>query len=485
MATAAKLVILLMAMASVSGTTTTTTTEILDVVGELRKATAAIAADFKERAAALLAEAADDGGAAMAVRVHPRQSVIPSSHKDYKSLTLDRLDRDEKRVRSIQSRLDLAVRGVTRSDLKPMAVGSVESVKSVQGLSGEVVSGTSQGSGEYFSRIGIGTPAKSQYMVIDTGSDVTWAQCQPCADCYEQSDPVFDPAGSASFEPVGCSARQCRELEVSACHNGSCLYQVSYGDGSYTVGELVTEMVTLGGAAVPRVAFGCGHDNEGLFVGAAGLLGLGGGALSFPSQLAASSFSYCLVDRDSAASSTLEFGNSPFAAAAVAAPLLRNRRQGTFYYLGLAGISVGGRMLSVPSASFAMDEAGGGGVIVDSGTAVTRLHTQAYEALRNAFRAGTMNLLPAMGVALFDTCYNLALTNSVAVPAIALHFPGGKSLRLPAKNYLIPVDNMGTFCLAFAPTSSGLSIIGNVQQQGTRVSFDLANSLVSFSPNQC
>jgi hypothetical protein len=55
---------------------------------------------------------------------------------------------------------------------------------------------------------------------------------------------------------------------------------------------------------------GCGHNNEGLFIGAAGLLGLGGGSLSFPSQIITTSFSYCLVDRDSESASTLEF-NSP------------------------------------------------------------------------------------------------------------------------------------------------------------------------------
>ena len=59
------------------------------------------------------------------------------------------------------------------------------------------------------------------------------------------------------------------------------------------------DTVTLGGKSVPGVAFGCGHDNEGPFVDAAGLLGLSDGALSFPNQVTSSPFSYCLVDRDS------------------------------------------------------------------------------------------------------------------------------------------------------------------------------------------
>jgi hypothetical protein len=40
-------------------------------------------------------------------------------------------------------------------------------------------------------------------------------------------------------------------------------------------------------------------------------------------------------------------------------------------------------------------------------------------------------------------------------------------------------------CLAFAGTSGAVSILGNVQQQGVRVSFDTAKSTVGFSSNKC
>ncbi|KAM2859819.1 hypothetical protein COP2_025192 [Malus domestica] len=68
-----------------------------------------------------------------------------------------------------------------------------------QDLTTSVVSGVSQGSGEYLSRIGVGTSVKSFYMVLDTGSDVNWLQCSPCSDCYQQSNPVFNPAGSSTY----------------------------------------------------------------------------------------------------------------------------------------------------------------------------------------------------------------------------------------------------------------------------------------------
>lgn len=142
-------------------------------------------------------------------------------------------------------------------------------------------------------------------------------------------------------------------------------------------------------------------------------------------------------------------------------------------------------MLSIPPSLFQVDESGNGGIIVDCGTAVTRLQTQAYNSLRDAFVSMARGLKSTGSVALFDTCYDFSSLTQVRVPTVSFHFSGGRSYDLPAKNYLIPVDSSGTFCFAFAPTSSSLSIIGNVQQQGTRVSYDLANNRVGFTPNKC
>ncbi|PIN23689.1 Aspartyl protease [Handroanthus impetiginosus] len=413
-------------------------------------------------------------------QLHSRLAVRGTSDEDYKTLTLARLARDSARVKAIQTRLDLASLGIKKADLTPLEAELEE-----QKLEGPVTSGTSQGSGEYFCRVGIGKPATQAYMVLDTGSDVNWVQCAPCADCYQQADPIFDPGLSSSFSPLTCETRQCKSLDVSECRNNTCLYEVSYGDGSYTVGDFVTETITFGGsAAVDNVALGCGHNNEGLFVGASGLIGLGGGELSFPSQINASSFSYCLVDRDSSSASTLDFNSLP-PPDAVTAPLVRNSKLDTFYYLDLMGISVAGELLPIPPSTFQLNDNGNGGVIVDSGTAITRLQTEAYNSMRDAFKKGARDLPSTNGVALFDTCYDLSSRKSVEVPTVSFHFSNGKELGLPAKNYMIPVDSSGTFCFAFAPTSSAPGIIGNVQQQGTRVSYDLAHSLIGFSPNKC
>nr|CAD1817070.1 unnamed protein product [Ananas comosus var. bracteatus] len=428
-------------------------------------------------AAAAAATAAKEGGA-FSLALHSRD-FLPSPHgrrhANYKSLTLARLRRDAARVAALTARLALAVDGVARSDLKPMIVTDAteekkamatmvsEEEEEVEAIEGPIVSGTSQGSGEYFSRVGIGSPAKQLFMVLDTGSDVTWVQCEPCSDCYEQSDPVFSPSASSSYSPLPCDSPQCRALDVSACRNStsSCLYQVSYGDGSYTVGDFATETLTLGAPnrcatspsdlrqvllllpRGPRLALGVHAGAE---------RGVGGG------------------------------GGRPGGEGAAAA----EPEDGDLLLRGAAGDQRG--------RADALDP----GVGVCGGRGGKRRghrglghggHTAAGRGVRGA--AGRVRLrdgaLPrAQGVSLFDTCYDLSGRSSVEVPTVSLHFAeDGGELRLPAKNYLIPVDGAGTYCLAFAPTSGPLSIIGNVQQQGTRVSFDVDNSLVGFTPNKC
>lgn len=271
---------------------------------------------------------------------------------------------------------------------------------------------------------------------------------------------------------------------------------MDYGDGSFTTGEFGTDDVSLnstsgvGQVVLNKIPLGCGHDNEGYFVGAAGLLGLGKGPLSFPNQVDPQNggrFSYCLTDRetDSTEGSSLVFGEAAVPpAGARFTPQDSNMRVPTFYYLKMTGISVGGTILTIPTSAFQLDSLGNGGVIIDSGTSVTRLQNAAYASLREAFRAGTSDLVLTTEFSLFDTCYNLSDLSSVDVPTVTLHFQGGADLKLPASNYLVPVDNSSTFCLAFAGTT-GPSIIGNIQQQGFRVIYDNLHNQVGFVPSQC
>ncbi|KAJ0913285.1 putative nepenthesin [Helianthus annuus] len=453
-------------------TTTAAATTTLDVASSTKKTLDVLNPALLQRQQV---KTQNETTSSLSFIIRPRSSIHRDQHHhDYESLTLARLARDSHRVTSLLAKLNFAISGTNKSN----------SVYKVEDLTTPVTSGFSQGIGEYFARVGLGTPVQTYHLVIDTGSDITWLQCEQCFNCYQQTEPIYDPSGSSSYNVLPCTSQQCESLHPRNCLSNQCLYQVLYGDGSSTTGNFVTETISFGNSgSVPSVAIGCGHDNKGL-AAAAGLLGLGGGQLSFPSQIKATSFSYCLVDFDSSRASTLEFNSAP-AGNYVTVPLIRNPRITTFYYVGLTGILVGDQSLPIPPSIFAIDESGGGGAIVDSGTTFTHLPSQAYNALRDAFTQQAINLKPTVSSSELDTCFVFSSLTNTEVPVVAFTFAGGKTLSLKAGNFLIPVDSHGKFCLAFQPTMDSVTIIGNIQQQGTRVTYEMSKLVVSFLPDSC
>ncbi|KAJ7559792.1 hypothetical protein O6H91_04G101700 [Diphasiastrum complanatum] len=355
-----------------------------------------------------------------------------------------------------------------------------------------VSSALSLGDDEYLIRLGVGTPAVNQYyLAIDTGSDITWLQCAGCSKCYSQRGPLFNPASSSSYQTISCESSTCRQMDESRCQSDRCQYAVTYGDGSFTTGDLAMDTLSSENGALKNMVFGCGHDNEGLFQGIDGLAGLGGGYLSFTSQLAGSygrRFSYCLVNQNSplSSSSSLIFGADAFPSAAVTTPLIYNSRIPTFYYASVTGISINGVALNIDVSKLQLTSSGSGGLIIDSGTTLTYLESSVYSALTDGFLKSAKNLRRAGGVQDLDTCFDLSGTDSSsAIPTISFHFQGGVTVDLPSSNILIEVDNKGIYCLAFSDSDFGMSIFGNVQQQTFRIGFDRDNKLLSFSSSQC
>jgi hypothetical protein len=236
------------------------------------------------------------------------------------------------------------------------------------------------GLGEFFTQIEVGTPPVTQFMAISTGSDVTWFQCRPC-NCDQSPGLGFDPLNSTSFSLVPRDSAACNHLHKHGCNNNSsqCPYKVDYLDGSFTNGSLVLETLTFGSTAVPNVFSGCGHTNYGLDPLTNGLVGLGAGPLSLPTQLRhhglADVFSYCLPGLFGGPPGWLNFSlpGAVLPAGTAWIPLLRNPKTQTYYYVGLSGLGIGDKQLPIPANSFKMTKEGFGGVIIDLGTLFTKL----------------------------------------------------------------------------------------------------------------
>ena len=117
------------------------------------------------------------------------------------------------------------------------------------------------------------------------------------------------------------------------------------------------------------------------------------------------------------------------------------------------------------------------------GTNVNSFSKVAYEALRDAFLAKTTNVPRLPRVEMFDTCHNLS-GFVYHIPIISFYFPRGTILNVPPNNSLI-VAVGGISCLAFASSSSDLSIIGNVLQEHIRITIDMSSISMGFGPNNC
>ncbi|KAL3616273.1 hypothetical protein CASFOL_039663 [Castilleja foliolosa] len=344
---------------------------------------------------------------------------------------------------------------------------------------------------EYFAEVGVGTPPQTQTLVIDTGSDMLWVQSQPCDD--PSCSPQFDPTNSTSFANVGCNDLTCYEVGHSnkGCDNtqSMCTYEYGYGDGTHISGTMAIENITIGNTIVPNMPIGCTHKAKDLKTGylADGVLGLSGGALSVVSH-SGGMFSYCLGNSTNAG--WLEFGRSNIPKDDITwATLIHSIKYPSFYYIDLVGLSVGGEVLDIPGDTFQMNqETGEGGIILDTGTVVTRLAEDTYVALRDKFKEKMVNYAIVDGVSIFDTCYNLNL-NTAQVPTVSFNFLtrgfNPPTITLEARNVLWEVDIGITYCLAFAPSDESFSIIGNMQQRGIRITIDAVGGFVGFGSGPC
>ncbi|XP_022729811.1 aspartyl protease family protein At5g10770-like [Durio zibethinus] len=384
---------------------------------------------------------------------------------------------DEARVKSIRSKLAKIYPGSSNVEETDAAT--------LPAKDGSVV-----GSGNYIVTVGLGTPKKDLSLIFDTGSDITWTQCQPCVrSCYKQQDPIFSPSQSSTYSNISCTSTVCNSLASATgnspgCSSSTCVYAIQYGDSSFSVGFFAKDTLTLTPSDVYNdFLFGCGQNNRGLFGGSAGLLGLGRDKLSLPSQTALKYkkfFSYCLP---SSASSTgfLTFGDGG-ASKSIKFTTLSTISQGSsFYGIDITGISVGGQKLSIAASVFTA-----GGAIIDSGTVISRLPPTAYAALKSAFRKQMSQYPMAQPLSILDTCYDFSKYSSVSFPKISFFFSGGVEVPIAAKGVFY-VSSISQVCLGFAGNSddSDTGIFGNTQQKTLQVLYDGAAGRLGFSTGGC
>ncbi|KAL6848966.1 hypothetical protein ACP4OV_021549 [Aristida adscensionis] len=387
-----------------------------------------------------------------------------------------------------------------------------------------LTSGAYTGTGQYFVRFRVGTPAQPFVLVADTGSDLTWVKCRAAAPRSSPSDEpapaparVFRPADSKTWAPIACSSDTCTSYVPFSLTNCStpaspCSYDYRvYKDGSAARGVVGTDSATIalsdgrggggGGADGKRaklqgVVVGCTASYDGQsFLSSDGVLSLGNSNISFASRAAArfgGRFSYCLVDHLAPRNATsyltfgpgLEDAASSSASAPVAqTPLLLDRRMSPFYAVGVAGVHVAGEQLDIPSDVWDVEKSGG--AILDSGTSLTILATPAYKAVVAALSRQLAGV-PRVSMDPFEYCYNwTAAGGAPEIPKLELEFAGSARLQPPPKSYVIDAAP-GVKCIGVQEGAwPGVSVIGNILQQEHLWEFDLRDRWLRFKHTRC
>ncbi|KAI9174917.1 hypothetical protein LWI28_024561 [Acer negundo] len=190
--------------------------------------------------------------------------------------------------------------------------------------------------------------------VADTGSGLTWLQCEGCVKCYPQAKPRFDRSQSSTYNPVLCGSYESDDADRTVCNPGTpqeqCRYYIEYVDGSYSEGDIATETFTFldTGATTSNngkysfdisyknIIFGCGLNNSESFV-SPGIVGLSNRRSSLIGQFGFRPFSYCVPD-DSKFQGQMRFGS----AAKISGPTtkLAPNQAGLYYFQNVDGLYV-------------------------------------------------------------------------------------------------------------------------------------------------
>ncbi|XP_074287122.1 aspartic proteinase 36 [Silene latifolia] len=368
--------------------------------------------------------------------------------------------------------------------------------------------GRPDSSGLYYAKIGLGTPPKSYYMQVDTGSDITWVNCIECTECpkrgYHGIDlTLYDPKESLTSKKVTCHSPFCLEVNggpFPVCKtNDSCSYAEFYGDGSSSTGYFVEDVVhydQVSGdlqttTANGSMSFGC---SAGQYVdqgtpnpdGALdGIIGFGKSNSSMIAQLASTGqvrqmFAHCLDG---------ENGGGIFAIGTIVqpkvnlTPLIANEPH---YNINMTGVKVGNSSLVLPSDLYT---AGGKrGAIIDIGTTLAYLPEIVYEPLviQILSRQPDLKLLTVQDQ---YTCFKYTSSLDDGFPSVTFLFQNNLSMTVFPREYFFPVDDL--WCVGWQNSAMqsrdkmNLTLLGDLVLSNKLVVYDLENQEIGWTEYNC
>ncbi|KAG7024745.1 Aspartic proteinase Asp1, partial [Cucurbita argyrosperma subsp. argyrosperma] len=241
--------------------------------------------------------------------------------------------------------------------------------------------------GHFTASVNVGNPPKVFDLDIDTGSDVTWVQCDaPCTGCTLPRDKLYKPHNNV----VRCGEPLCAALFHQGkppCRNPNdqCDYQIEYADHGSSIGVLVKDLVPMklanGTVIAPNLGFGCGYDqhNGGSQPppSTGGVLGLGNSKGTLASQISSLTHVRNVIGHcySGHGGGFLFFGGDLVPSSGISwTPILHT--SGGRYSSGPADVFFGGKAVGIRGLTLTFD----------SGSSYTYFNSQVYGAILNTVR---------------------------------------------------------------------------------------------------
>ncbi|PWA96634.1 eukaryotic aspartyl protease family protein [Artemisia annua] len=353
--------------------------------------------------------------------------------------------------------------------------------------------------GYYHVEVEIGNPPKPYWLDIDTGSDLTWLQCEPCVKCLPAPHKPYKP----NKDRVACMDPLCASVhwpETHSCKSpkDQCDYEVQYADSGSSLGLLVKDWFPLqyinGSVAKPRLAFGCGYNQE---VPESmdppytdGVLGLGVGKTSIVRQLyelgvTRNVVGHCLSTQGDG---YLFFGDELIPSSGVTWAPMSTTDLEKHYSLGTAELYVGGKTSGIKGLP----------IVFDSGSTYTYVNAEAYKALvtmltndikgKKLYKANDDETLPVCwkGSKPFKSIQDV---KNLFKP-IMLSFEKSKNVRfqMDPEAYLI-ISKHGNACLGILNGSEvgleSVNLIGDISMQDKIIIYDNEKQQIGWAPANC
>ncbi|EPS72688.1 hypothetical protein M569_02067 [Genlisea aurea] len=360
------------------------------------------------------------------------------------------------------------------------------------------ISGNAYPNGYYYVAINIGQPAKPYFLDIDTGSDITWLQCDaPCAKCQPAPHPPYKPSKSIILcqDPI-CTSLQGSGNLLCKAPKEQCDYEVSYADSGSSLGVLLKDYfplrLTNARSVAPQLAFGCGYNQEvqdsSRLPYTDGVLGLGLGNTSILAQLShlgivKNVVSHCLSGHGQG---FLTFGDEILPKSGIT--WISISSQSTHYSVGPADILLGGKATTIRGLP----------IVFDSGSTYTYFSSRAYGSLVSLMKANidSKQLKDAPEDRTLPVCWKggkpFKSVNDVATlfKPLTLSFTKVKNVQfqLPPQSYLIVTEH-GNVCLGILNGGEvglgNINLIGDISLVDKLVVYDNEKHRIGWAAANC